>query len=185
MEKMTISFPLLQVPEFWVCLGTFVFVGSGHVGVSMFYNSYKIDHFDYSWRVLWQIYEIWFFLWKIIHIEPLTNTINTILWCIWIYLGKKSHPSAVFTIKIKLWKLSENDPCKYLWKNINKKTSHVLFWDLFGMCRRQSLDYVDRVMHEPDKSLICLTDCEKTMYSNIYYSLQLQSCLLGYDVKCK
>jgi len=62
---------------------------------------------------------------------------------------------------------------------------HVLFWDLFGMCRRQSLNYVDRVMHEPDKSLICLTDCEKTMHSNIYYSLQLRSCLPGYDVKCK
>ena len=30
--------------EFWVCLGTFVFVGSGHVA-SM---SYKIDHSDYS-----------------------------------------------------------------------------------------------------------------------------------------
>ena len=29
---------------FWVCLGTFVFVGSGHVGVSMFI----IVHFDYS-----------------------------------------------------------------------------------------------------------------------------------------
>ena len=29
-----------------MCLGTFVFVGSGHV-ISMFI-SYKIDHFDYS-----------------------------------------------------------------------------------------------------------------------------------------
>jgi hypothetical protein len=35
----------------------------------------------------YQSYEIWNFLWKIIHIEPLTNTINTILWCIWV----KSH----------------------------------------------------------------------------------------------
>jgi hypothetical protein len=32
--------------EFWVCMGTFVFDGSGHV-VSMFI-SYNIDNFDYS-----------------------------------------------------------------------------------------------------------------------------------------
>ena len=41
---------------------------------------------------------------KKIHIEPLTNTINTIVWCIWVYLGvfeciwvylgKKSRPFA-------------------------------------------------------------------------------------------
>jgi hypothetical protein len=50
------------------CLGTFVFVGSGHVGVSMFTHEScdKFMKFD-------------FFLWKIIHIEPLTNTINMIL----------------------------------------------------------------------------------------------------------
>jgi hypothetical protein len=29
---------------------------------------------------LWQSYEIWIFLWKLINIEPLTNTINMILW---------------------------------------------------------------------------------------------------------
>ena len=64
-----------------MCLGTFVFVGSGHV-VSMFIR-YKIDHFYYSCDKVMK-YD---FLWKIIHIEPLTNTINTILWCIWV----KSH----------------------------------------------------------------------------------------------
>ena len=74
--------------NFWVCLGTFVFVGSGHVGVSMFIIVIKLI----IWLLLWQIYEIWNFLWKIIHIEPLTNTINTILWCIWVYLRKKPHP---------------------------------------------------------------------------------------------
>ena len=44
------------------CLGTFVFVGSGHVGVSMFTHEScdKFMKFD-------------FFLWKIIHIEPLAD----------------------------------------------------------------------------------------------------------------
>jgi hypothetical protein len=31
------------------------------------------------WLLLCQIHEIWIFLWKILQIEPLTNTINTIL----------------------------------------------------------------------------------------------------------
>ena len=52
--------------------------------VSIFYNSYKIDHFDYSCD---KFMKFEFFLRKIIHIEPFTNTINTILWCIWVYLG--------------------------------------------------------------------------------------------------
>jgi hypothetical protein len=50
------------------------------------YKSYKIDHFDYSCD---KFMKFEFFLWKIIHIEPLTNTINTILWCIWVYLCSK------------------------------------------------------------------------------------------------
>ena len=30
-------------------MGTFVFVESGHVGISMFIIAIKIDHFDYSY----------------------------------------------------------------------------------------------------------------------------------------
>jgi hypothetical protein len=55
-------------------------------GVWFTYNKY-ISSNTLFWLLLWQSYEIWFFLWKIINIEPLTNTINTILWCIWEYLG--------------------------------------------------------------------------------------------------
>jgi hypothetical protein len=40
---------------------------------------------------LQQIKKIMGLSFKIIHIEPLTNTVNKILWCIWVYLGKKSH----------------------------------------------------------------------------------------------
>ena len=50
---------------------------SRHVGVSMFIIVIKLI-------ILITLVTN---LWKIIHIEPLTNTINTILWCIWVYLG--------------------------------------------------------------------------------------------------
>ena len=65
-----------------MCLGTFVFVGSCHV-VSIFI------HCNSNIILITLVTKLWnlIFLWKIIHIEPLTNTINTILWCIWVYLG--------------------------------------------------------------------------------------------------
>jgi hypothetical protein len=52
-----------------------------------------------------QIYEIWIFLWKIIYIEPLTNTINMDLWCIWVYLGKKSHPNLFTYLHLEAFSL--------------------------------------------------------------------------------
>jgi hypothetical protein len=109
--------------EFWVCLGTFVFVGSGHV-VSMFLIVIKLI-------ILITLVTKLFFL-KIIHIEPLTNTINTILWCIWVYLGvfeciwvylgKKSRPFADI-----LYGLLMHVFC-YLYQDTQKLWSHLYVW---------------------------------------------------------
>ena len=46
--------------------------------------SNKIDHFD---EFKDEAMKFEFFLGQIIHIEHLTNAINTMLWCIWVYLG--------------------------------------------------------------------------------------------------